>query len=306
MALRAVTEHPKFAHLKLLLGAKKLVAVGALETMWHFCGKFTPRGDIGKYSVEQIEAWCEWEGSPGALVRALVEAGWVDRHPGLGLLVVHDWHRHCDDATKLAVKRANADFVTYRNADGTYTGGNAQIGHTEGASSGQSADPVGTESERCRDTVGTEWRLPGAGAGAGAEPVPGAGAGPESREPWRGRIPGQWVLLGRLVDSEPVIVAIEEFERHLTRINAPSYDPSRIEALGSFVAETNPSPEEFAAYVRHCFRDKGWRSLPPDRLPKWLDTHRKENPPGTCNPEGNPTPEEIEERTRIRREKLLR
>jgi hypothetical protein len=111
MALRAVTDHPKFARLKRLLKASKCPALGYLEGLWHFAGKYTPHGDLGKYSDDDIEAWLEWEGEPGALVAALRDAGWLDASKD-HRIVVHDWHIHADDATKLAVKRSGRDFVT--------------------------------------------------------------------------------------------------------------------------------------------------------------------------------------------------
>lgn len=158
MALRAVIEHPKFARLKRILGLNKGPALGYLETLWHFAGRFTPCGDLGKYSDEEIEAWIEWDGAPGALVAAFVASGWVDKHPE-HRLVVHDWHNHADDATKLAVKRAKRKFVT-------------------------------DISLHCPDTVATELPnketqsgLPGPGAGPVPEPVPEPGGSAPSAPP---------------------------------------------------------------------------------------------------------------------------
>jgi hypothetical protein len=110
MALRAVLEHPKFAHLKTILGEPRAHCLGYLECVWHFCGRFTPQGNIGKYSDAQIEAWLEWTGEPGSLVAALIESRWLDRDLN-HRLVVHDWQIHADATTKLALKRSKADFV---------------------------------------------------------------------------------------------------------------------------------------------------------------------------------------------------
>ncbi len=110
MALRAVTEHPKFSNLKRLIGRPKGPTLGYLECIWHFCGKYSPQGNIGKYTIEEIEAWAEWDGEPGAMVAAMVKSRWLDQHPEHGL-IVHDWHKHADDATKLALKRASLAFI---------------------------------------------------------------------------------------------------------------------------------------------------------------------------------------------------
>lgn len=86
MALRAVPEHPKFAALKAELKLSKFQALGLLEALWHFTGRFAPRGNIGKFTDRQIEAWLEWAGDPGVAVAALVESGWLTRHPDYRLL----------------------------------------------------------------------------------------------------------------------------------------------------------------------------------------------------------------------------
>jgi hypothetical protein len=79
--------------------------------MWHFAGRFTPQGNIGKYSDEAIEAWLEWDGKPGALIEAFVQTRWLDRDETHRLLV-HDWSQHADKATKNALNRAKLDFCT--------------------------------------------------------------------------------------------------------------------------------------------------------------------------------------------------
>ena len=110
MALRAVLEHPKFTRLKKLLRVNKSCALGYLEGLWHFTGRYTPAGNIGKYTDAEIESWLEWDGEDGVLVSAYVKAGWIDEDV-THRFVVHDWHKHCDDATKAAVKRSGARFV---------------------------------------------------------------------------------------------------------------------------------------------------------------------------------------------------
>ena len=111
MALRAVPDHPKFANLKSMLGLPKGAALGWLEALWHFTGRFTPQGTIGKYTDQAIEAWVEWDGTPGKLVAALIETGWLDVDCDHRILV-HDWREHADKATKNAISRANLTFCT--------------------------------------------------------------------------------------------------------------------------------------------------------------------------------------------------
>lgn len=111
MALRAVPDHPKFAHLKTILRTPKGATLGWLESVWHFCGKFTQQGNIGKYTDSAIEAWVEWDGEPGQLIGALVESCWLERHARYRLLV-HDWHNHADSTTRKFLGRTKLPFLT--------------------------------------------------------------------------------------------------------------------------------------------------------------------------------------------------
>jgi hypothetical protein len=104
LALRGVPEHPKFAALKAKLSLSKFEGMGLLETLWHFTGRYAPRGDIGRFPDEQIEAWLEWKAKPGAAIAALIDTGWIDHHPKYRL-VIHDWHEHADNTTKKQVSR---------------------------------------------------------------------------------------------------------------------------------------------------------------------------------------------------------
>jgi hypothetical protein len=164
MALRAVIDHPKFARLKMLLRSTKGPTLGYLEALWHFTGRYTPQGNIGKYSDEEIEAWIEWEGEPGALIAALLKAGWVDASEE-HRLIVHDYHQHADDAAKLANKRSGCDFVTRREVPAVTKGA------IVGAVSGESSDT----SLYSRDSVPTVSGLPE----PVPEPVPGSEPVPE-------------------------------------------------------------------------------------------------------------------------------
>ena len=111
MALRAVIDHPKFFELKKLIVSGRGITLGYLEATWHFAGRFTPQGNIGKYTDGQIESWVEWHGEPGALVAALVASRWLDKDAAYRLLV-HDWPQHADKATKNALVRAKLQFCT--------------------------------------------------------------------------------------------------------------------------------------------------------------------------------------------------
>lgn len=113
MALRAVIDHPKFHRLMNLMKVSRMVAIGALESMWQFTARFTPNGHIGKYPVEEIEAWLGWDGEEGALLAMLEKARWVDRHPVHGL-IVHDWADHCDSFVHTDLAKKTQLFIDGR------------------------------------------------------------------------------------------------------------------------------------------------------------------------------------------------
>lgn len=108
---RTAIEHPKVRRLQRILGGiPRWQAWGLMEGLWQFTGKFTPRGDVGRYQNEDLADFLEWREDPDVLVDAYIKAGLIDPHPE-HRLVVHGWHEHADDATKAALRRANDTFV---------------------------------------------------------------------------------------------------------------------------------------------------------------------------------------------------
>jgi hypothetical protein len=222
MALRAVPDHPKFAQLKSCLNQPKGAVLGWLESMWHFTGRFTPHGNIGKYTDAAIESWVEWDGEAGALVAALVSSGWVDAS-GEFRLVVHDWHLHADNATKLSVKRSGKpfcfDFVA-TNIDSVST----------------HIDSVATKSEKPRQCVHkveetpTVWRLP--------VPVPEPVPEPVHKNK---QIPSRIKTASGLKPVDPRFTPFREsfFSHNLATTQAePSWGGRQAKVLATYLAET--------------------------------------------------------------------
>ena len=84
----------KFQKLQRRLKESRRGIIGLLEGMWLAVGKNCPRGDIGKFSNEEIAIMCDWENDADELVNALVDCGWLDACSE-NRLVVHDWAEHC-------------------------------------------------------------------------------------------------------------------------------------------------------------------------------------------------------------------
>lgn len=97
MALRGVLDHPKFGALKDLLKLTKYQTLGLLEALWHFTARYTPAGNLGKYTDNEIALWLEWTGDPKALISALIACRWLDVDKRYRLLV-HDWPDSADEA----------------------------------------------------------------------------------------------------------------------------------------------------------------------------------------------------------------
>jgi hypothetical protein len=108
---RGTPEHPKLVRFAKVLGVRRYVAVGLLEMLWHLTARYTPAGDVGKWSDEEIATALDWDGKPAVLTQALVESGLLERHPA-HRLIIHDWAEHADDAVKLLLKRRGCGFVS--------------------------------------------------------------------------------------------------------------------------------------------------------------------------------------------------
>lgn len=101
---------PKFRRLMKASGLGTRELAGTLELMWLFAMEHAPAGDIGKWSDDEIEEACEWDGEPGLLVASLVGSGWLDACP-CHRLTVHDWSDHVPEFIKLRVKRGSLTLI---------------------------------------------------------------------------------------------------------------------------------------------------------------------------------------------------
>ncbi|HUA82651.1 MAG TPA: hypothetical protein VMB85_02255 [Bryobacteraceae bacterium] len=93
-----------------LLKVGLATAVGYLELLWHFTAEFAPRGDIGKFDDDRIEAAMDWHGKRGRLISALIDSKWMDPHSECRLYV-HDWSEHADEAVRKRLSRSGQEFV---------------------------------------------------------------------------------------------------------------------------------------------------------------------------------------------------
>ncbi|HTM42493.1 MAG TPA: hypothetical protein VL177_16360 [Terriglobales bacterium] len=119
MARPGLTQHRKFRRLERAL-CSHIVARGALETLWDVCYQ---NGDPFLGDSDDVEAAARWDGEPGKLTQALLdagggmEAGFVEEVSGCsGQYQVHDLYHHAPDyvrkrRSREAVRRAKTDPV---------------------------------------------------------------------------------------------------------------------------------------------------------------------------------------------------
>jgi len=106
----------KFRKLQRRLGVSKVVVVGTLELLWIATQKNAQRGDIGRFTNEEIAIECEWELDPDELIEALVETGWLDRSEE-HRLTVHDWPQHAPRYIHAWIKSQNTTFAVGDNVE---------------------------------------------------------------------------------------------------------------------------------------------------------------------------------------------
>lgn len=107
---RGTPEHRKMHILADSLKLRLYSAVGIMEMVWHFAGKYTPQGDIGSVPDRRIAAAVDWEKKPEILIDALVKSEWLDRHDAYRL-IVHDWPEHCEQAVRKLLLRNRKNFL---------------------------------------------------------------------------------------------------------------------------------------------------------------------------------------------------
>lgn len=142
-------EHPKTTKLMGFLGIPRNHAVGILEHLWHYAGRYSPDGAIGKFSDEQIRQDVAPEIKRG-LLEALVDAGWVDVAPEPFRLIVHDWKDHADQRVRKWMERNDLEWAEdgARRVEEETKGTTKTQGKT-----GQCPDGVRTSSGQCPDGV---------------------------------------------------------------------------------------------------------------------------------------------------------
>lgn len=107
---RGIAEHPKTEDLAERLEIPVGFAVGILEMLAHWTAKNAIRGDVGRWTDQQIARGIRCGVATDLLLAALIESRWLDRHP-THRLVVHDWHDHADESVRKTLKKRGWTFA---------------------------------------------------------------------------------------------------------------------------------------------------------------------------------------------------
>ena len=106
---RGTIEHPKTVQFADSLGIEIPYAAGLLECLWHWVSRYTPKGNIGKFSNKAIAEGMRTNIDSDKLVDALTKNKFLDENRD-HRLVVHDWHEHCDDSVHIYLARRGEYF----------------------------------------------------------------------------------------------------------------------------------------------------------------------------------------------------
>lgn len=104
-------DHPKTLDLAARLDVELPTAIGYLELLFAFVGRKSPQGNVGKWPDGAIARACYWNAAPEVFIKALIDAGFIDKCADHRLLI-HDWTDHAPRWVKARLKSLNADFLT--------------------------------------------------------------------------------------------------------------------------------------------------------------------------------------------------
>lgn len=110
MAMRGALTHRKTRRLAKIMGIAQPFALGLMESLWHVTAEQAPTGAIGRLSNQDIADEMFWEGDADDLINALVSSDLLEHHPRFRL-IVHNYHKYADQATKRKVERHGLEFA---------------------------------------------------------------------------------------------------------------------------------------------------------------------------------------------------
>lgn len=105
MAKVGTLTHPKTKRLARKMKMPPFAALGLLEALWQWVGRYAPTGFLTIEDLEMLEEEFRFRGNLAAI---LVETGWLDEEKKG--FYIHDWHQHAGDLAKKNLKASGKNF----------------------------------------------------------------------------------------------------------------------------------------------------------------------------------------------------
>lgn len=111
---REALSHPKMLDLATRLNCSLAQAIGHVTLLINWVSDFAICGDVGKWPDGAIARGCGWTTADTTeattVVTALVESGWLDRHPE-HRLILHDWPDHAERWVRAKLAATGQQFL---------------------------------------------------------------------------------------------------------------------------------------------------------------------------------------------------
>jgi len=109
MAKRGTLEHPKTKRLARAMKAPAYSALGLLEAIWQWVGRYTPTGFLTAEELEDCADTIRFDEGGEILGSMLHACGLLDEMEGGWY--IHDWHDHADDSVKKVLAKRGERFA---------------------------------------------------------------------------------------------------------------------------------------------------------------------------------------------------
>ena len=88
-------DHPKIRKLARRLRIEEVTALGMMTSLWTWCLRHAPDGNLTKFDIDDIELAAKWVGEPGDFYRHAVELTLIDKDDET--TGVHGWMRRAEN-----------------------------------------------------------------------------------------------------------------------------------------------------------------------------------------------------------------
>jgi hypothetical protein len=117
---QTLRNHPKTMKAARLARCSRKEVLIDLHYLWWWSLDYAESGDLTRFAHDELEAVMEWEGEPGLLVAALIDAGFLEVTEDHRLLI-HDWAEHAGKLIAMREHDRNRKRLAAQKARGADT-----------------------------------------------------------------------------------------------------------------------------------------------------------------------------------------